>query len=292
MDLEDRSYEVLAPEVKATWGVDFQLAKTITIPSGGVSQTEYVTPVDDPDAEGLETIALAAARSGDYFAAAPGERPATTRAAQDDNIEVREIKVIVNVTPQNGGIQNENYYYNFYVRIEARGERLQDVELNQRVRSATDIWDFEGTQLSEEDLRDRYDNDPNRPHAYNLVNTLWPVFMPDDNWEWQHFDEVRELGGFALAGDVQTFQVDAVPILLPPLLDAAYSFIATTTRNFLIETRVAGDPLKPLEEHEWKYTWDNTALLWTTPDAPVDFCTDPRLGRGVFKNVSGIIGLS
>ena len=69
--LEDRSGEVEAPEVAATWGEDFELPETIEIPGGEISKTVNATALDDFAGEGLELISMGAA---------PSAQLATTRA--------------------------------------------------------------------------------------------------------------------------------------------------------------------------------------------------------------------
>ena len=66
VNLEDRGYEIVAPEVPATWGDDFALTKAVTISGGQVSQTEHVTPIDDPEGERVEVIAVAVKPSSSY----------------------------------------------------------------------------------------------------------------------------------------------------------------------------------------------------------------------------------
>ncbi len=267
VDLEDRSYEVLAPEVKATWGVDFQLAKTITIPSGGVSQTEYVTPVDDPDAEGLETIALAAARSGDYFAAAPGERPATTRAAQNDDIKVRSVKLSLFVPPPPlPAPVNAFHGYDFYVSIAVEGERLDQVLYDMDVRSLTQILDFTNNFLGDNAINEylqQLHNDPAVPFNPNLVNT-GPEYRED--YHRAALINLDAKKGKSRNTDRQSFGV--LPIAIPGSQEFYCYLVAQVKRDFKMRFYRA-DNEQQLATKEWGTEWNNAACAWEQGDQPV-----------------------
>ncbi len=291
VDLEDRSYEVLAPEVKATWGVDFQLAKTITIPSGGVSQTEYVTPVDDPDGEGVlgvEAFRVSVARSGNYFASPPGTQPAVRAGNVEDNVSISlEETTFKFGDPDNGVFEKivatNGVAFHNYVRVV--GEGLHQVSFLQYMNTSTWMTDFNGALATIPFMEALFNVPEGAP--FISTNREWVLDwaqLPGGQQGPMQPTAIGHLNQEASQGRTVTdsHTLGPNPHGLHGGFDITYNAGGQRDFRIVFMRSDQNDPQQPLAIFEWGYAWNNNSYVWTAADgAPVAVCASPtRSGAG------------
>ncbi len=274
----------------ATAGVDFTLASSATIPtSGSSSEPVEVVPIDDPDAEGVETIfaSLTQPANGQIYllaavpSTAPTTNPTTQKVDLDDDVKVQSITVT------RGSASNASYGYSFQANIKITGEHLDQVQIRQQIISSTSLIDYDGNNLTRAQVLAKYpDSDP----VSVDTNGQWET---DTNWAWQNVAVKPDTkNGEANHVDNQLIQVPGGDIVeLDATHNTQINWVAAVTRYFKLETRKA-TANTALATFDWGYKWNNYNCIWTVATgAPKASCVASHKGIGVFYDIQGITDL-
>lgn len=196
--------------------------------------------------------------------------------------ELENAPISPKYTPQSGGAS-----FAFNVKITITGERLNDAELRQQIKSVTRQWNYDGTLKTREEVIEAFGGD-------SLVHT-GGEYVTDTDWGWASLSGRVTTGtnnGVAVAYDLQTAQLltSTVPYGEQTTKVARLTEIE---RDFKLQTRKTGETAI-LKAHDWGFGWKNTNLRWPAdhdPPPPADkpACALLLPGRkGMFYGIYGI----
>lgn len=253
---------------------------SIEIPADKDSIDIIITPRDDPEAEGVEAIPVSV-KNSDRYKSNPGQ---VVIVNLDDNVSVQHI----DVSAAPGG-DNQVYGYSFTVRIDVTGEHLDKVEIRQLITTSTSLQDFNGHQLTDQEIQAAYPNTP-----ANILNS-GGQYVVDTNWDWQGLAVVANTkNGKAHHEDNQRFDVTNRQADRGNGVMTTIAWLAETSNYFKIETREKNTNRQLLSSN-WGYRWDNYFAYWSpgmTPPPPANTtCAAEFIGNGVFSSIEGITGL-
>jgi hypothetical protein len=289
----------------ASEGSDYQPINEITIPAGANDGSVDVVPLNDTDAEGVESIYKSVSASYKYtLAAVPAIPPSTNETTAvayiDDDVNVQTVQVWrtnwVGDHPENHDF-NRFDGYDFSVKIGITGEHLDRIKIEQDVLSKTAMKDYNTGQYY----------DPSKPEDREFIlgivqqkdSDAPPALINNGDYEvdpspgggsWAQSDIQCILGthfGRALYGDWQSFG------LLTDDNGAGVKYTQVTTRIMKFKIRLQLPDQGPELDFSWGYSWTNEPCEWTAANgAPVNDCaaSNQHGGIGEFDS-DGVEGL-
>lgn len=272
----------------AEWGTDYRLSNTtVQIPAGSTFGQVLLEPIDDPDAEGIETAKVTIGGAGTTYVLASTTQ-ATTRANIDDNVSVSSIRVFVHTAAENR--INKVSGYHFAVTVEVKGEKVDQVEIRQDVRSSTEAWYPDGERMTLEQIIAQFPPETDPVGFYTGGQ-----YKQDTGWDWGRLHDVAADRSTGVRRDEQRLDWISRTIAYGTGT-ATGSFPITVRTDYRISWRKVGTQEEHLG-HEWGYSWTNTNLIWPPDHDPAP---PPRYrwaidkisnGKGIFEDVHGIDGL-
>jgi hypothetical protein len=270
-------------------GTDYQPINEIVIPAGQNDGSVDVVPINDDEAEDVESIYQSVAAKPVYLLAeAPATAPATNATTQkaniDDDITVKSILVYRSAPYENTGSHNDAFGFDFWDTVEIHGEHLDKVLVQQMIKSSTQLTDWNGQNLSRAQVLDAYGGSPMA--AVDSDGS----FVLDTGWSWAHLPIVPGThNGIAKENDHQAHQTQTKHAAVPSGI-VEIGMVMTVTRDFQIWT--VTDLFSPLLDIDWGYSWTNAGARWPAADNPPEpSCVSTDFGTGVFSNVKTITGL-
>ncbi len=291
----------------ATAGVDFTLATSATIPQpAATSQPVEVVPIDDLDAEGIETIFASVVQpaNGQIYllaavpATAPATNPTTQKVELDDDVSIKSV-AIHSIAAPNGqaAVSNGVGGFTFYAAIIVTGERVDRIDIRQDIQADTNMWQFNGDQMTDAQVLTKQ----REWHGENLsedgLNT-GNVFKPDPQGGWDDWKSTLEIHpdskkGVGLSVDIQGF---GMGVGTDPN-GVKFSYIASVTRTMKtrFKNRDTGNEFAP---KTWGFTWSNSLCTWTNtenpaPPAGIVVCagSNKNGGKGKFNPIDSVVDL-
>jgi hypothetical protein len=267
----------------------------ITIPAGQTSVVIDLKPIDDEEAEGVETAEIEidpapVSNNGPaYVLAAP--QPATRAVAVaniNDNVSVKNVSIgrLVFSPRISGAVA-----FAFTNKIDISGEHLDQVEVRMMIKSSTGMKTYEeGRAMTPDEILAKYPVLTTNPVLLNTGGQ----FEVDDQWDWQSIDDIGQNQGVGNKGDEQRFTAphDTANIQ-GELFEIAQ--LSTVQRDFRLEFRKKGGDGTVIKTLEWGYKWSNQSRLWpivANPEPPVIACASDSFGAApVFTDVYGHTGI-
>ena len=252
---------------------DFSLPSSVTIPAGQAWMDVTMDVIDDPDAEGVETVVVDVAQPGAgdiYILAAPaGTGAATVQTVIDDDTKVRTIvaKVIPSKDPVLRNFNTFNEYY-FWVEIAFEGEHLDRVDFEQRLWCTTKLEKpnapgefYTDAQVLAVIRQITPDADPNLANSELLEDGKKPI---DQGWSRKNLAEDHDIVP-------ETRNRKAIRYDMQGILDPDDQHHRGSRCVHLLGRCVT--PVLPLTHSksvavpysracEWGYTWTNRACKW------------------------------
>lgn len=268
----------------ASAGTDYNESASGTV-SVGTDATISVTPKDDPDAEGVESVIAKLSGAGSTYLFAPALAgpvpPPEAQGAIDDNASVSSI-----VVEADGG-SSHSYGYGFAVVVTVKGEHLDQVQIKQTINASTSLTDYNGANLTRAQVLAQYpDSNPSVVDSDGNWET-------DEGWDWGGLDVTPDTkNGEATKSDSQLLQVPGAEVVaLSPTTNTQINWLAAASNYFKLETRKVGGNAT-LRSFDWGYQWNNYDAAWSVAaGAPHEPCVASHRGSGQFAGIQGITGL-
>jgi hypothetical protein len=268
----------------ATAGTDYTGSASGTV-QVGTSGVITVTPKDDPDAEGEETITATLKNPGSIYLFGPPPATQTTvlPAAQPvklgDNVSIASVTVAAEPATNQNAIYNAFNGYGFVARFTVTGENLTKIEAHQDINSSTAITDWNGTPLN-------YVGD------VQLNSNGWKVDVGGAWGEQKPTIKDNSKDGVAYFTDNHFFTLTAQGGGVYNGNNVLIAAVFNATRYMHTKFRAIGGQNEV--QINWGFKWNNYNLQWAQNDPngapPVTSCTRQG-GAGIFydqQNISGI----
>jgi hypothetical protein len=232
-----------------------------------------VVPIDDPDAEGVESIYQSVTAKPTYaLAAPPATTPATNETTGKRNIDDDpSVQQVWYETRAGDNIKREKGVngYDFGNLIKVIGEHLDKVKVVQLIKTWSELLDTNGNPLGQADVNAFFgaSGDGRMTHTdgqwvADYVNvdgqpvpmTPTAIVVTKANSEGIAMDDSHVL--------VRPYSTD-------PNSQRKYIALASHGADFdLVFTKANGQPVKGKKEFIWGYTWGNHGYEWTNQDHP------------------------